>query len=477
MRKSNLERIREKKRAEYKKVETDIAGLFQILLGDVPGPTQWAFISDPARIKAFMGAAGSGKTRAGAASGIARALLQPGSKGLVARYDYNDLKDTTALAFEEMVNKLPKGVLADRDKAAPMKWWLHPAVEGDVSQITFMGLKDPVGSYEFNWIFVDEADECEEGRVLELDTRLRAPGGDYTLMMAFNPPPKTHWLYTACTGLDFQARSVRDPWVKLFRPEKGENSAHLPFDYYEQIMRGKPQEMVTRLVEGEWGANFAGTPVYPEFRVSQHVRDLSNRFFPSEPLLRFWDFGFTHPCCLWAQLTWEGRLLVFRECLGQDEEATAFVKRCKAITNVEFPSAKRVLDFGDPAVNQRKDTGSTLAEFAKEGVIIRYVTTHFDQQIRMVRQLLNRTIAGEAAFQIDRKCIITVDGFKGGYARDDRGEKPRKDGFYDHPLDAVRYGIANVFAGAGLVLDHLPESVAYDRRSDPLYLLQEPRKG
>lgn len=471
MRKTNLERLREKKRSEQTKFETDLAGLFRLMLGDDPNPTQWAAVCDPERVVAYMGPAGCAKTSTLAAVGLGRALLQPGSKGLVARYDYNDLKDTTALRFEEMVNRLPKGVLIDRDKQAPMKWWIHPAMGGEPSQITFMGLKETVGSYEFNWEIVDEADECEEGRIMELDTRLRAAGGNYKLMLAFNPPPKNHWLYTACTGRDFQERVIRDPWMKLYRPIPNENQAHLPADYYQQLAKGKPEEMIQRLVHGEWGSTFAGQPVYREFKYSFHVRR-SLEFSPHEPLLRFWDFGFNRPACIWAQLTWDGRLLFLREEMGNEEEATVFARRCKGITAVDFPGSKRVVDYGDPAVRQRKDTGQTLAEFAKEGITIHYVVMEVEPGLRLVRRLLGATVnGGEPVLQFDSRCRTLIDSMKGGYHMDDKGMKPKKDGFYDHLADAMRYGVTNVLGGGGYYAnDSLPSNLSYDRNQDPHYL-------
>jgi hypothetical protein len=307
--------------------------------------------------------------------------------------------------------------------------------------------------------------------------RLRASGdvagdGHYSLMLAFNPPAKNHWLYTACTGRDFQERRVRAPWLKLYRPLPNENQKHLPKNYYENIRRGASPETIQRLVDGEWGSTFEGEPVYREFLPSFHVKE-GLEYSPFEPLLRFWDFGFTHPACLWAQMTWDGRLLILREELGEGEEATDFARKCKAITASEFPGMKKVTDYGDPAVKQRKDTGSTLAEFAKEGIIIHYVTTEFDPQVRLVKRMLGQAIRGAALLQVDRRCGTLIDGLKGGYRMDKRGEAPFKDGFYDHLLDALRYGIANVLGNSRYGGGELPTSVAYDRRHDPLYSHQQ----
>ena len=467
MRRSALERFKEAKQGEAKAAEVDIDGLFAMLLGGAINPTQRAFAYSSARMKAYMGPAGCAKTSTGCAAGLMRALLQPGSKGLVARADYNDLMDTTALRLEEMLGRLPKGVLLDRDKSPPMKWWLAPAIEGgDVSQLTFMGLKDVLGGYEFNWAFVDEASEVEEARVHEINTRLRNRGGNYAVMLAFNPPDKHHWLYTACTGRDFQDRDAGVPWLELFIPKPDENVGNLPLDYYAKLAKSLPPDMRQRLIDGEWGSTFDGKPVFREFDARIHVtRDM--HFYPGDTLYRFWDFGFSHPACLWAKLTHFGHLQVMREYLGENIEATSFAKTCVALTTTYFPQAQQVVDFGDPAVVQQKDTGQTLAEFYKAGITIRYKVTRIEAGIRHVRQLLERLIEKKPALQIHPDCHVLISGMQGGYHLDRHGQKPFKDGYYDHECDALRYGVENVFGGVGQQgANNLPQSLEYDAQFD-----------
>lgn len=446
----NARELRRDARKKVEPRELDLNGFFWLILGDTFNPTQQAFIYDAARIKGYMGPAGCAKTSTLAATGLGRSFIQPGSRGLVARYDYNDLMGTTAKRFEEMIDKLPGGVIIDRDKSPPMRWWIAPAVkDAEPSEITFMGLKDSLGSYDFNWAVVDEADECDESRIHEVNTRLRSPGGDYLLGLAFNPPAKTHWLYTACTGRNAQEERVSEPWVKLFLPQSRENCKHLPAHYYEELSKTLPVEMRQRLVDGEWGSTFEGQPVYRSFKAQMHVRD-GLPFDPYTPLLRFWDFGYDRPACIWAQVDFVGRLLVLREHLGHQQEATGFARECKAITAVNFQGAHKCIDYGDPAVRQKKDTGQTLAAFAKEGITILFKLSHVDTGVNIVRRQLERIVEGEPAIQFDRKhAPILIDAMKGGYRMNRQGTDPFKDGFYDHLADALRYGIDNIFGGGG----------------------------
>lgn len=492
MRKSARERHVEKRAGQEPQVQLDLDGLLRRMLGGPLVPTQKKFIYDPTRIKAYKGPAGCAKTSTIVAAGLTRALLQPGSKGLIARYDYNDLMDTTALRAEEMLGRLPHGVLMDRDKSPPMKWWIRPAVpvldangnptgeEPPLSQITFMGLKEMMGSYEFNWAIIDEADEVDEKRVHEVNTRLRNAGGNYALMLSFNPPDKHHWLYTACTGLDFQDRKVSGSgaWMKLFEPIPNENQDNLPENYYEALAKSLPEDMRQRLIEGEWGSTFAGQPVYREFAVNTHVRsDL--KLDPYEPLFRFWDFGYRRPCCIWASLDFEGRLKIHREVLGENEELVPFARRVKAMTVQHFNSHQVAGDFGDPAVAQKKDTGQALAVLIGEGIQIQYRQSMIEEGTRVIRLALEQLIRGEPAIQFDKRyCPILISAMRGGYHMDKHGLKPEKDGYYDHLADAFRYGVLNLFGNNGRSnyafnekfgssnFANIPDSLEYDSRFD-----------
>lgn len=435
-------------------------------------PTQWLFGIDGEAVTGYMGPAGCAKTSTLMMKAMLRALLKPGFKGLVSRLDYNDLMGTTAKRLEEMVAALPKGTLVDRDKSAPMRWWIRPAVpDAPLAEFTFMGLKESLGSYEFTDAFVDEADEVEENRIHEVKTRLRAPDPDghgHTLNLCYNPPSKTHWLYPASTGRDFQENEVCEPWIKVYRPQPRENARNLPADYYEK-MNTLPAEMRQRLRDGEWGATFPGQPVYAEFKTEIHTRDLYKEkvWTPFKPILRFWDFGYNRPACIWAQLDMFGRLRVFKEIIGHMEEAEPFIRRCMARSAEWFPEAQEYTDYGDPAAAQHKDTGSTLAVLAKSGIRLFFRPSEIMYGVKLIRTLLERTSGGEPIILIDKRgCPALIDGFKGGYHLDKKGEKPHKDGFYDHPHDAFRYGIINLFGATGSMMPNvgkLPSSVAYRR--------------
>jgi len=505
MRKSIRERLAEAKKRTAAPVQMSFEDLMLLLLDPRPkqkrqaNPTQRAFILDSEPFSAFMGPKGSAKTSAGAAAGWLRALFTPGSKGLVARRDYNDLKQTTRLRFEEMLNRLPKGTLLDRSKEPPETWYINPVplmnpdgtiIDDSPSQITFAGLESlgEAGSYEFDWAFIDEASEVEERSVHAVNGLMRnipkwaepimASQGElkgfYRTMLAFNPTDTFHWLYTACTGKDHQGRPVKDPWIKLFTPQHRENQRNLPKDYYDRLALTLPEDMRRRLVDGEWGAIFEGAPVIREFKRNLHIRqDLyKQRFDVMAPLLRFWDFGYRRPYVCWAQLDHLGRLLHFKEFMGENIEIGPFVEQARTREKLWFPDHTDYMDYGDPAARQKKDTGSTLTVLADKGIHLRYrVGMTIEAGLQTMRVWMERIIDGEPAIQYDAEGLpILTRALSGGYHMDDSGQKPVKDGFFDHPVDADRYGIAGLFHETGKsqaqMLKTFPRSLEYNPHLD-----------
>lgn len=462
--------------------------LVALILGGPPNPTQTEFINDYCELvegkedsgweAAYMGPVGCAKTSTMLAKAWLQLLWEPGCQILISRQNFNDLKDTTYKRMEEMLARLPPNTLIERSKSPPIKWTIQPIGDtGEFSSVTFMGLTDSLGSYEFHSAYIDEADEVDFHRFNEVRGRCRLKGHSRIVACAFNPPSEDHWLYTECTGLDIRGRKVRDPGLKLFVPQPRENEHNVRAGYYDDLRRRFPPDMVRRLVEGQWGSTFMGQAVYgSEFKRDWHVRE--TKFDDFLPLFRFWDFGYRYPVCLWAQATDDGGLNILREDMGQDIELRPFANKCKAITAREFPGARNVIDYGDPAAVQKKDTGSTLGHLHQEGITLRYIKSFIDDGLRAVRHLLSRTVRGAPAFTIDRRCHISIRALEGGYHYPNDGEgdpaKPVKDGYYDHPMDALRYGVVNVFGPIGTTnvglsaakIGALPENISYDPSQD-----------
>jgi hypothetical protein len=310
-----------------------------------------------------------------------------------------------------------------------------------------MGLKGGLGSFEANGAFVDEADQCDRSAVKEILGRLRWMKGHRWVSLAFNPPDKNHWLYTACTGLDAQDEYVGGKTYTLYTPQPGENNENLPADYHQHMLDGMPEDQIQRLVRGEWGSTFPGLPVIKEFNKGIHVQPVK---WEGTTLFRFWDFGYNRPCCLWARLDRLGRLYIMREYLGHKMTGDNFIAKVREMTRELYPEASQIRDFGDPAAKQEKDTGSMLTLLSNAGIQLGYQYTPFDTSLSALRVRFTKLLEGGAAITIDPKCGILIGGLAGGYCFKKDGITPRKDGYYDHECDALRYGAWNIFGASSV---------------------------
>lgn len=507
MRKSNRERLADQKRAKQAAQHMSIEDMIKLMLDEKQrpaakrtiNPTQAAVIESKEEVNYYKGPAGCAKTSTIVAAVMARMIMEPGSKGLIARQDFNDLKGTTLLRAESMLSRLPEGTLLDRDKASPSIWWIKPipfkrrdgSWDDRPSELRFMGLKQGLGSYEFNVAAIDEADEIDKSSLDNLLHRMRIVSaafydelpdkpteedpdgkdttGYYNIYLAFNPPDKVHWLYTDCTGRDHKDQKVKEPRGKLFEPNPRENVRNLRSGYYESLTEKLPPDQKQRFVDGEWGATFPGKPAVPTFVKSKHAI-FTLDFDPDGTLFRFWDFGFRHPFCLWAQAKESGELFILREEMGHMVEITAFARRIKAFTARHYPGADRIQDIGDIAVKQKKDTGSALGRLFKEGITMLYQHQSIQKGLDLMRKEFERFPGGDPLIKIDKRhCPILISALAGGYHMDEeKGNEPIKDGFYDHAVDTLRYGVVGVLEPMNLKTDKTQDetSAAYTREND-----------
>lgn len=445
-------------------LNVDYEGLLRLIFGPGfdgvsrgPTPTQRRFIESQEPDKAFKGMAGVAKTSAGCARILLSALFQPNFQGFIARHDYNDVIGTTAKRFFEMVDRVNPELIIDRDKTAPMKVWINQPNNIGIAQIDFIGLKDYPGSYDWHRGFIDEASECERSLVETIKTRCRAfttPEyvDDYGVDIAFNPPDKEHWIYTACTGMDAQDRKVQEPTFVLFEPIYGENDVNLPPGYTEKRFKGLDEDELASLKYGEWGSAGKGEPVLKNhFRTETHVRD-DLEVIPEQPIIVFLDFGFRKPFAVYNQLDDMFRLRTIGEhARAKDMEARDFIQQVIMDLNIKYPQRPGTLYIGDPAAKQKKDTGSTLQVLNDAGVDLMYLEgMTIEEGLRRIRYILQQAPGGIPQWLLSKRgAPKTIYALRKGYYKHPTTNKPVKDGVHDHPVDACRYGITNLFDADG----------------------------
>ncbi len=235
-------------------------------------PKQLRFHQSTARIRAYGGAVGGGKSRAICEEALRLMLDHPGVVGLICRQAHTSIIQTTKKTFTEQVLH-PDLVAADKSSGG--EDWIKLK---NNSVVHFVGLEDPIRwfSSELGFVIFDEAHEINQETISKLITRLRQRCDDCVrdsvtecthmpkkVIVAFNPDNPGHWLFKW-----FIEGASPTPWgfyKEFFRlPEATKSIGDAEFikatvrdnafvgkDYIE-MLEGLPDLLRRRYLEGEW---------------------------------------------------------------------------------------------------------------------------------------------------------------------------------------------------------------------------------
>lgn len=338
-----------------------------------PLPTQRRFLESGAPCKVYIGPFGSGKTEVLCWQAILLSHWFQPNHGLIARYTFRELKDTTRRRFMEIAD--PRLV-----KRASLPDQGDGYVEWNVGGVTiFRNLENPLqfGSLDLGYCGIDEVTETPGEVFNHLEARVGRhwrrrsrsesawpyspmfgvgnPGGmDYTWRLFFKPG---------------RSEADRERYVG-FQPHPRENEANLPPGYYDNLARGKASWWIRRFLQGDMRA-LEGL-VWPQF---EHALSVVKSF----PIPRSWnryqgvDHGRRNPTAAqwWATDT-EGNLICYRdyEIAGPTptEHARAWLQ-IEAATGERIQSRK-----ADPSMFAKNQAGvggswhSVAEEYAENGM-------------------------------------------------------------------------------------------------------------
>lgn len=436
---------------------------------------QQEILDSSERIIALVGGFGSGKTLPACILGHLLSVAIDGNMGIVVRRSLPKLHDSTERIYLEVLQRSGVSFIQRELRDG----WPHRIIYSNGSEVVFRETKD-LGRFlgpEYGWFFIDEAQEEPEKTFRDLLGRLRLPRARKFLrgILATNPPSQIHWLAKLFPqpGVNKQTIKVRGKSVsisyRMIRSSTYDNP-FLSHDYVATLLQNMSPSEARRVIEGYYGFQQEGTPVYPEFSFIKHVGDPQTR---QMTIYRVWDFGFRCPAVIWSQmfrcnkqtLHW----IVLNELVEQNIEALDFGKHVLLEHASTFPelSPHLVIDGGDHAGAQVSDKGpgpiirlaqpptpgATLtSEQNQGGLNLRFQYRKFpniDPGLDLVRTCLKaRCACGFPVFMIHRRCRSLIEAMSGGYHYPpDRPtssikpvrEKPVKDGFYDNLADAQRY--------------------------------------
>jgi len=215
----------------------------------------------------------------------------------------------------------------------------------------------------------------------------------------------------------------------------------------------------------------SGRRVFPMFNEDLHI-ERNMKPIPHVPIWRFWDFGWYHPACVFAQVDGKGILRVMYEMLGEEMSVASFGKAVLDFSKEKFMGWP-FRDAGDPAGVQKTDkSNNSSIDILRDSQDVNGFKSHHCGPIRiqyrkllqakgiglMHTMLLPAPGTGEGYVTDDgngvppfirmilsEDCEDLIDGFMGGYRCKENSDEPLKDGYYDHLFDALRYGCQVIF--------------------------------
>lgn len=345
------------------------------------------------------------------------------------------------------------------------------------SRVYVRGLKPSEGTSPFSKIhgltlavgYIDQPEEIPEEYFRHFQTRLSQPGYPQQLILSPNPPDKNHWI-----AREFPEDDSRRPeGYRYIRLTMRDNVGALGEEYVsraERDLKATPAEY-RRAILGERGVPMKGRPVYQGlFDASDHVKPITLN--PAVPLIEIYDFGHRHPAVTWLQFP-PGEMRILGGVMGQDLYIEDFVPYVEEIRKEWFPEVQDSMLWWtcDPAgdVANSHGTRSAVEILRGFGIMPRVQPDantppkrHF--AIQTTGGYLRRRFPdGSPVFGMNRRFLlinergerkadpVVLDAFSVGYVWDDDHayggtqysnlRRPKKDGWYEHAMNTIEYGV------------------------------------
>lgn len=201
----------------------------------------------------------------------------------------------------------------------------------------------------------------------------------------------------------------------------------------------------------------AGKPVFGEDYDASVHEDASIFYVPDLPLYVGWDFGYHHPAVSFHQLHGDGAWWTLGEIMGESKTLARFVEEdffpyLKSYFPASSSKKQTILYGADPAGKQVSDKSehTSFTILHNYGIYPLSRKTPIDEGLTIIRQRMKATKDGKPGYKIHPdRCPILCEAYQGGLVyeevKPDRPEKelPKKDGWYEHLVDTVRYAAVN----------------------------------
>lgn len=394
---------------------------------------------------AFVGGIGSGKSLSLGFQAFRYTVKNQGLPGLIVGCTHNQ---TQTILLPEYIRFLEKANLYKSTNQARREIYTHTG-----SIIKYATAEKPSSFESVNaaWAIGDEIRYWKKHSFSVFLGRVRVPGPNNGIAIASTP--ESNWMRTE---LERKARKTDKPKWNLIRCSTRENLHNLREDFYDDLVDTFSAQTLAQYVDGNW-STLEGC-VYDNYSETENVCDIE--YEPRYPVYVFVDFGYNFPSVLFVQ---------FLDYCGQHRQSNCFhvldeMHPDKIANNRLAYDVKRYGErqgwrisegFCDPAGNQRgRDGLRWVDEWEDAGIELHWSDSPELRSIANSIDLTRRQFCdarGNRKLYIDSKLL---GGHERGIIRsienykypDDKAytDIPKKDGYYDHVMDGLRYGVVNL---------------------------------
>lgn len=288
-----------------KEWHTDSNGYFVKINGSFynPTPKHTSFINSEARLAAFIGGRGSGKSAAGAQKAIRKVMK--GESGAVLNPDFENFRFST---WPELREWIPWGEVVPSQKyRLNNDWQPHEPftlVFNNGARMYCKGLKDPDSARgpNINWLWYDEAGRDKTGMGWKLALGGVRIGDDPQGWVTTTPKGMDHWIYNLFVKQDIPAEAKElfekiaeksgknIPITECFFATIDENKENLDPGFYAQMVSLYPAGWLRqRELEGQFVDE--GGVLGDRSWFSGHI--VSSPPEKRQYAVRFWDLAAT----------------------------------------------------------------------------------------------------------------------------------------------------------------------------------------
>jgi len=382
-------------------------------------PQQFKFATSRARMTAFVGGIGSGKTFAGAVR-VVYEVAEVGGLGEVIAPTYPMLRDATMRTLRELAQPL----IAEENRSE-MRWRLANGAE-----ILFRSADEPerLRGPNLSWVWLDEAALCPPQTWPIVIGRLRAGGRAGRAWMTATPRGR-NWLFQVCKSGE----------VEVFRASTMDNP-HLDEEFVASLQRAYTGEFARQELHGEF-ISLEGL-VYDEFNRTTHVvrrdDDLWTRVVAGV------DEGYTNPAVI---------LVVGLDTDGRAHVIDEFYRR-RALRD-EFVAAAREFQqrYGVELFCVDPSAAGLIAEMQAAGLPAVAADNRVREGVQVVKAALQVAGDGRPRLTVSPVAANTIAEFEAyvwAQGRAGLKDEPEKTG--DHAMDALRYALMAAQNTAGRLL-------------------------